>query len=120
MAELKITSPACSVENRTISEQLAALPKPLPGEGETDIFLVGNLKITESPEFIVLPLHVDKPATSPEPTNHQTSDSDPTEQLLLSPVSAVCLELVAAARGIVFGGETRWVLIVRVGLDLGV
>lgn len=106
------TSPACSVENRTISEHAAVRPKPFPVLGE-DNFFVGNLKITASSVFIVLPLHVDKPVTSPQLTNHQSS-------LLLSMRCSLELGLVTiGGEGEGFGGETERWLLGRVRFNLG-
>ena len=115
-AIVHITSPACSVENRTISEQATARPNPFPGEGEAESFFAGNLKTTVSPELIVLPLHVDKPVISPQLTNHQSSRL---LSLCRSPTLWFELAVTVGAGGVGSGGETGGGLVGRVALNLG-
>ena len=77
-----ITSPDSIVENLTISEQAPAacclpFPKTFPGDGEREELLFsGNVNTTSSPGFTLLPLLVDSPETSLQPTNHHSSPSE--------------------------------------------
>jgi hypothetical protein len=85
---LQITSPDSLVENLIISEQAEAccrpLPKTFPNEGELELLLSGNVNTTSSPGFTLLPLHVDSPETSPQPTNHHSLPSELSRRLTSS------------------------------------
>jgi hypothetical protein len=85
---LQITSPDSLVENLTISEQAAAgcrpLAKTFPNEGELELLLSGNVNTTSSPGFTLLPLHVDSPETSPQPTNHHSLPTELSRRLTSS------------------------------------
>ena len=83
-----ITSPDSLVENLTISEQAAAccrpFPKTFPGEGERELLFIGNVNTTSSPGFTLLPLHVESPETSLQPTNHHSLPSELSRRLTSS------------------------------------
>lgn len=86
------TSPQALVENLTISEQGAACrPRPLPNlasDCELNFLSDGNVKSTASPIFSLLPLHVDSPETSPQPTNHHSLPFELVHPLESSPCSS--------------------------------
>lgn len=113
------TSPDSCVEKRTISEQEAMdrpLPGNLPGEGEVILFRDGKEKFTLSPTLILLPLHVESPASSEVPTSHQcpsiSCSDDSGGVTRLSAITLAVEEMglwvslrITGGLGFLFGGE---------------